>query len=176
MTLVFLGGIHGAGKGVLGTHLATACGGMHFSAGEVISEERANHTREKRVGDIQGNQELLISGLETRLASDRVIILDGHFAVLDGAGAPRQVPLDTFQQLQPIGAIFLRIDPAESRKRLLARDRKAPTVGELDRLQTMAQAQALNVVGQLGIPLLVLSDALPELASAYVGQLISEVP
>jgi adenylate kinase len=173
--LVFLGGIHGAGKGVLGAHLVSECGGVHLSAGDVIREERAVQAQSKRVEDVKGNQELLIAGLEARAIPGQSMVLDGHFAVLGASGEPHRIPLDVFRRLDPIGAIFLRIDPCQSRTRLMERDGQAPTAVELNRLQTVAQDYAVEVVEDLGVPLLILPWSLPALASAFLRQLVSGV-
>lgn len=121
MKLVFIGGIHGAGKGKLGSQLADRLDAIHHSAGELIAEHRSSRHIDKLVTDIDGNQEDLLKAIEALNLGSHTVFLDGHFAVLDKKGRPSRISETIFESLAPRAIIWLGVDPVVARKRLLAR-------------------------------------------------------
>lgn len=82
MTLYFLGGVHGAGKTALSLALAPRVGGAALSASQLIREGGAEpSTPDKRVVDIEGNQERLLRALAWHREAQTTIILDGHYCL-----------------------------------------------------------------------------------------------
>ena len=61
MSVIFLSGVHGVGKGFLGAPAARALGMDHLTASQLIREEKGRVTWEtdKRVSEVDDNRDLL---------------------------------------------------------------------------------------------------------------------
>ena len=152
--LVFVAGIHGVGKSTICHALANLVGAIHLSSGELISRTRTTDPKapsDKRVGDVQKNQDALITALEAQQAER--IILDGHFVLLRTDGQISEVPMTTFTALAPSGVVLLIDAPRAIASRLSMRDGKRYSQRELAELQERERAAAVNVTISLDIPL-----------------------
>jgi adenylate kinase len=58
MSVIFLAGVHGVGKGFLGAPVANALGISHFTASQLIREEKGQATwgKDKKTFDLDDNQ------------------------------------------------------------------------------------------------------------------------
>lgn len=169
MSLAFLGGIHGAGKGEFAGNLSQRVKLAHLSAGKVIQETRRAEESGKRVADVAGNQALLVAELEKRGYRSKNVLLDGHFAVLGRDGTPKLLPLSVFRILDPQCLLVLTIDPREARKRLLRRDGQAPEVVVLSALQEAEIRGARATARKLRKPLLILTSPSIDEAEAFLN-------
>src|SRR5688572_4201637 len=101
MKIVFVGGVHGVGKTSTCLQAAELLNWRHESASGIIKKERmdAISVESKRVGDIPGNQELLLQGVSRLAVNDSPLILDGHFTLLNSTGGIEKVDPEVFKQL-----------------------------------------------------------------------------
>lgn len=146
---IFVGGIHGSGKGVLCRQLANGLFGIYVSASELLNWSK----KTKQVEDVLYNQRLLSELLVINTSKDANYVIDGHFALWNTQNRSEIVPLDTFA---PIGldAIVVAIcKPDILRERLLARDKVPYDIQALQELQEAEIKNATIVSENLGIPL-----------------------
>jgi adenylate kinase len=110
--IVFVGGIHGSGKTTLSQALAVLVPAAHLTAGGLIREAaEPGHVvtvgpQDKAVPNVDANQAVLLRGLaayQARNADDlRVLLLDGHFTLMNASGEIEEVPLEVFKTIAPI--------------------------------------------------------------------------
>lgn len=159
--IVFVGGIHGAGKTELAKLLAKLLGASHVTAGGLIRENASASDivtvgpGNKAVPDVDANQALLLSSLalyRARVAGS--ILLDGHFSLLDASGSVSEVPSAVFDTISPVAVLLVESDTTVVHARLLGRDGAAPPIGTLGLLARRERACAQAVCDRLSIPLI----------------------
>src|ERR1700723_873908 len=107
--VLFVGGVHGAGKTTICRQIALAIPAAHVTAGGLIREmgsAAAANPTDKVVSDVDANQELLLQGLEryrARIGADP-IVLDGHFTLLGPDETLTEIPVIVFQKIAPRAA------------------------------------------------------------------------
>lgn len=123
MELIFVGGIHGAGKTTLCRKLAETIDATHYSAGQLIQDwlttESPSH---KPVESVDGNQRALVAAVDEIRLSHGTVLLDGHFTLLTSRGGISEIPIKVFKTLQPVVLLLLDTQPREVVTRLRARD------------------------------------------------------
>lgn len=148
--LIFLGGIHGVGKSTFCNDLSA-----HFSFDHVCASAIIKHAEmSKQITDIQKNQDLLVIGLNEYKRTNPVIILDGHFCLLDSDNKFVKVPLDTFHSLSPKFLLLLLLDPKIISKRISTRDQNTFSPDFLEAFQTAELEHAKFVSKSLKVPLM----------------------
>lgn len=97
--VIFIGGAHGVGKTTVCQALSKMLNLPQVTAGALIREGRdavASKHRYKNVADMDANQALLLEGLRSRWSHEAeegaLLLLDGHFALLDLYGNVVSVP------------------------------------------------------------------------------------
>lgn len=152
---IFVGGIHGSGKGVLCRQLTNGLFGIYVSASELLNWSK----KTKQVEDVLYNQRLLSELLVINTSKDANYVIDGHFALWNTQNRSEIVPLDTFA---PIGldAIVVAIcKPDKLRERLQARDKVSYDIQALQELQEAEIKNAIKVSENLGIPLFIVDTS-----------------
>lgn len=161
-SILFVGGVHGAGKTTISSLLAERLRACHVTAGQVIRETAgANYSvttapGNKSVSNVDANQELLLQGLD--LCKARVgrgtIILDGHFSLLTSDESVSVIPLSVFRAIAPVGVLLVESESAEIHARLLSRDPDhAPSLSVLATLSVRERLHAQTVCADLEIPM-----------------------
>lgn len=115
--MFFVGGIHGTGKSVFASKMATELGLTHVSASDIIHQQKI---ATKNVEDVNKNQNTLVSGFYGLPAGKYII--DGHYTLLDKENSVVRVPLEVFSLLKPKRIIILISDIEKIHARLLKRD------------------------------------------------------
>lgn len=158
MSVIFLAGVHGVGKGYLGTPVAKALGVSHFTASQLIREEKGQATwgTDKKVADLNNNQSALIRAVAQKRITNRDILLDGHFVLRNSAGTLTPLEQSVFAQLKLSGVILLIEDTNIVVDRLALRDGITPNLEEISELADAESEHAHVVCQELGLPLLVL--------------------
>jgi adenylate kinase len=159
--VIFVAGVHGVGKTTLCKAVAQKEGVLHKSAGEIIRERDAAalSSSTKSVGDINRTQRLLVEGVDQIRRGGRNLLLDGHFALINGLGEVEAIARNVFQALALDGIILVHDSPLEIYNRLVARDANPLTLAELTELQSVEVATAETIAKALALPLIMVKSA-----------------
>lgn len=155
MGIVFVAGIHAVGKTTACQQVAHDCHVPHYSASAVIKAEKesAIAKKGKMVADVDGNQKLLVQGVNRVLSQhEGVILLDGHFTLLNSKGEIQSIESVLFQQISLDRVIVFRDDPDAIVSRMANRDGNAYTRDLIDRHQTKEITHAKIICEELAIP------------------------
>ncbi len=155
MGVVFVAGIHAVGKTTVCQKIAHECQIPHFSAGALIKSEKGSAIAEqgKLVADVNGNQGLLVQGVNKLLSKHGgIIVVDGHFTLLNATGEIQRIELELFCQLNLDQVIVFQDDPGAIMSRMVSRDGSAYTKGLLGRHQSVEIAHARFICEELSIP------------------------
>lgn len=148
-------GVHGVGKTTLLNNLRDDIQFTALSISDLIrqagNEIRLNN---KFTGNIANNQELWKQELATYpFQKDEIVILDGHFTLLDSLGQIIELPYSTFDGLK-INRIILKIeDPSIIQKRLMKRDNNHWDKDLIDSFQAKEQRRVIEFAQLEKIPL-----------------------
>lgn len=152
--VIFLGGIHGVGKSTFARELAERLGGETISASQLIREARNGELTwdsSKRVSAISENQRLLVSAFQRRTWSATVVILDGHFTLMNKQGDIERLSEEVFEALFPSLLVVLTDSPESIAARLEQRDGVAHDIAHLEQLQDAEMQHARKVGHRLAI-------------------------
>lgn len=157
--IIFIGGIHGAGKGTACTEIQQNLLIEHLSASDVLKwSEVSPDLGNKLVEDISVTQDRLITGLKKKVDPNLKYIVDGHFCLFDSYGKVNPVPIDTFYKISPILVAVVIGDPEIIAKRLAERDGRNYNTSIIEEMQNMEIAHAQLVASLLNISFIELSD------------------
>lgn len=177
--LIFVGGIHGAGKTTLSRHLAAMLVAEHVTASALIraaasaTDVVTAGAGRKAVPDVDANQERLLRGLRAHRTQgtlvpgpSRGMLLDGHFCLLDLAGRVTEIPPAVFEAIDPVAVLLVAASPGMVVRRLSERDGGAPPLEMIVAFAALECAHATAICARLGIPLYHASgDTAPEEAA-----------
>lgn len=150
--IIFIGGIHGVGKGTICREIALKTELIHLTASQILKWEEISDIDNKLVKDITSSQDRLIKGLKNLIKKDAVYLLDGHFCLLNSNGTPRRIDEDTFDKINP-KAIAIVVDNVKKiAERLEVRDGKIYAVRILNELQQMEIEYAKYLSIKYSIP------------------------
>lgn len=155
--IIFLGGIHGAGKGRLCSKVKDVLDIEHLSASELLRWTEVNaDPKNKLVADIPSMQDRLILGLHHRVEPNRKYLLDGHFCLFDGNGKVKHIPFETFSKIDPILISVLTAEQEAIVQRLTQRESKAYDLQLIRQMQEEEITYGKWVAGKLSKPFLVM--------------------
>jgi adenylate kinase len=169
MSVIFLAGVHGVGKGFLGTHVANSMGITHLTASQLIREEKGQATWgvDKKISDLDDNQLALLRAVNQWRLTHEIILLDGHFVLRNALGVLTPLATLLFKELHLAGVVLLTEDENVIASRLALRDNRAPDVQVIFDLAEAELIHANLVCTALGIPLIVIrSPSLEQLTTA----------
>jgi len=158
MSVIFLAGVHGVGKGFLGTPVANSMGITHLTASQLIREEKGQATwgNDKRTSDLDDNQLALIRAVAHRRLTHPGILLDGHFVLRNAHGVLTPLATTVFKELHLTGVILLTEGAKIIASRLAMRDKGTPDVQAISELAEAELAHAQVVCNELELPLAVI--------------------
>lgn len=121
---ILLVGIHGAGKTTLLDNLKDDINFTALSISDLIRQAGNQiQSNDKFTKNIASNQELWKQELVCHpFQESELVILDGHFTLLDSLGQIVELPYSTFDDLKITGIILKLEDPYTIQKRLMKRD------------------------------------------------------
>lgn len=159
---VFVGGIHGVGKSTICTRICAELRFEYLSASELIKDyknslDKADTDRDRRVDDINENQNILIEALNEFISSLKCYLIDGHFTLFDLGGQVQPIPISTFKAIMPSVLIVFTDDPAMIKKRLQQRDGIIYDEKTLAHMQAKELEHAHSIGSQLNIKVHVIS-------------------
>lgn len=156
--IIFIGGIHGVGKGTICKEIVSKTDLIHITASEILKWNEISDRDNKLVTNISSTQERLILGLKNLIKKDEKYLLDGHFCLLNSNEIPIRIDEVTFDQINP-KAIAIVIDNVEKIiKRLEARDGKNYNAKVLNQLQQMEIEYAKFLANRYSIPYIEIKD------------------
>ena len=155
MSVIFLAGVHGVGKGYVGAPAAQTLGFSHFTASQIIREEKGQATwgTDKNTSDLDDNQLALICAVSQRRVTHKNILLDRHFVLRNAQGVLTQLETNVFRELQLTGVILLTEESNVIASRLATRDKGETDVDAISELAKAELAHARRVCQELGLPL-----------------------
>lgn len=165
MSVIFLAGVHGVGKGFLGAPVANSIGITNLTASQLIREEKGRATwgTDKMTSDLDDNQLALIRAVSQRRLAHPSILLDGHFVLRNAQGVLTPLATTVFKELRLTGVILLTEESNIIASRLAIRDKGTPDVQAISELAVAESAHAQVVCNELELPLAVIHA--PTLAS-----------
>lgn len=106
--IIFIGGVHGVGKGTICQKIKEKLDFTHLSASEVLKwDDFKNEKGDKRVENVSTTQQRLIENLKNIVNPQKKYLLDGHFCLLKKDNSIERVPLKVFQQINPLAVIIV---------------------------------------------------------------------
>ncbi len=174
--VIFLAGAHGVGKTFLGKPAAESLGFKYATASSLIRDELGggqNWKENKRTGNIDGNQEALVTAVARIVEGDDVtLVLDGHFVLRNESGDLVSLPTNIFRRLGLSSVILIESPVSVVAERLEERG----TPQSLEDISELAEAElrgAENVCEEIGIPLIRLASPSKERLSLEMQEAVS---
>lgn len=158
--VIFVSGIHGVGKTYFCNMMKKRLNVESYSASQLIAARRNERFSEnKLVSDIDDNQDLLVAAIDELRKAGKEFILDGHFCLLNEEGVITRIPMETYTLLKPDTMILLLESPKIIAERRFQRDGIRQDECTINDFQCAEKAYAIEIAGQLNIPLEVSSGA-----------------
>lgn len=156
--LIFIGGIHGVGKGTICGKICEQTDFVHITASEILRWDEISKPDNKKVENIQSTQDRLIAGLDKALKENENYLLDGHFCLFNSEGQVEKVPMETFEKIAPklIAIVTTKIDLIK--ERLEKRDNKGYDFDLLKSMQTSEKEYAQQISSELNVPFVEIKD------------------
>lgn len=156
---VFVAGIHGVGKTYLCRQYAETFGVRHESSSELIRRALSHPEwdRDKKTSNIDGNQSILQGAVQKIVSSEALLLLDGHFVLINKAA--EIVPIDTsvYEGLSLSGVVLLEARPELIISRIKDRD-SVKTTFDIESLLQAERAHAQLTCRALEITLEILHE------------------
>ena len=156
--IIFIGGIHGVGKGTLCEKVCNDLNLQHLSASEVLKWEEISEKENKLVKDFNLTQNRLITNLQRIVRENERYVLDGHYCLLNKYNVPEKIEFDTFKRLNPFAFIIVVDDVQEIKRRLENRDRKEYDFELLSKFQELELEYSKELAERLNKPHLTLKS------------------
>ncbi|MGV3629786.1 MAG: ATP-binding protein [Bacteroidota bacterium] len=151
--IIFIGGIHGVGKGTICKEISKITKLKHFSSSSILNwKEFSPDASNKRVMSIEQTQERLLKNLFHIKQNNINFILDGHFCLFNNFTSIKQIEVNVFKNINP-SIIIVVVDELEKiQQRLLLRDNKIYDLEQLKKMQDIELEHSIQVANQLDIP------------------------
>jgi adenylate kinase len=169
--IIFIGGIHGVGKGTLCKEVCTERGLKHLSASEVLKWVEISEKENKLVADFPLSQNRLIRNLQHQVKASEKYLLDGHYCLLNPNLEPEKIDFETFELLNPFAFSIVVDEIQEIKNRLEKRDNREYSYDLLSKFQQIELQYSIEIADKLNKPHLILRK---EEAEKLVTFLIDE--
>lgn len=169
--IIFIGGIHGVGKGTICEYLSSKLNIKHISASELIKWRNSSN---KLVENIQKNQDELVLALNYYISPDENYLFDGHFCLISTDESIKKVPLITFQEISPILIIVIVEEIKTIQERLEKREHKKYDFDLLKKLQDTEITYANHVSNILNIKIIIVNSNEKESLYASIKILLQD--
>lgn len=160
MSYILLVGIHGVGKTTLLNKLKDSIDLAALSISDLIRQAGNDIKREeKHTTNIQNNQFLWKEKLkEYSFLKDELVVLDGHFTLLDKNGDIVELPFETFDGIDIRKIVLKRELPSVIKDRLENRDRTLWDIDLIDNFQETEIKRVQQFSMEKNIPILEIND------------------
>ena len=157
--IIFLGGIHGVGKGTLSKKLISELNLEYLSASKLLRWDRvSNDIQNKKVSNISKTQERLLNALKEKCEQNKQYILDGHFCLFNAKGVVEKISFDTFAKINPRIIAVITTNEKIIKQRLEKRDEKIYDIKLLKKMQKIEKDYAVEIASILKIPFFEIKD------------------
>ncbi len=150
--IVFVGGIHGVGKGTICKAIAKECAIPHYSASQLLKWTEISTEQNKRVTDFDETQERLLKGIENTIQNNVLSLLDGHFILLNKEGIPEIIDEQIFIKIHPIAIGVVTKKPELIKEQLENRDNKEYDLNILMEMQRLELSHSKYISKKLKLP------------------------
>lgn len=152
--VIFIGGVHGVGKTTICNNISNGFGIKHYSSSSLITRIKSDKVNiNKKVGNIEGNQNILLEAINEYVDEQGINLLDGHFCLIDENGLIKNIPLETFSSISILEIIVLVDNPENIVERLKNRDSNVYTLDFIKYFQDQEIKYAKLVSKKLNIRL-----------------------
>lgn len=131
--IIFVSGVHGVGKSTLCGNLSEKFGWAHYSCSDLIKENSDYVESSKLVSTADRNQQALLMGLSK--LTQEVVLLDGHFCLLDKDEQVIELPFEVFDAISPSAILLATCDEEMIHQRLELRGGHVLALGKIVELQ-----------------------------------------
>ncbi len=167
--IIFIGGVHGVGKGTLCEELVQRCPVVHLSSSELINWSEMNDDPcNKLVGNVSKTQDRLVEGLHNALHPNCNYLLDGHFCLLTDEQDFSDVPFETFEAISPCAIILVTCNPQIICERLNSRDKKFYSTELIDKMQNAEIERCMDISRRLNVECIIITSEQIEEAQKFV--------
>lgn len=156
--IVFVGGIHGVGKGTLCEKVCIDLNLHHLSASEVLKWEDISEKENKLVKDFTLTQNRLITNLQQIVKENERYVLDGHYCLLNNDNVPEKIDYDSFRTLNPFAFTIVVDEVEEIKRRLENRDKRDYDFELLFKFQELELGYSKELAEKLNKPHLTLKS------------------
>lgn len=151
---IFVGGVHGAGKGHLCHSIRQEVICDYVSASPLLNRDARDITFE----DFEANLEKLTFFICHALQSDKSFLVEGHYSLKNRQSGIEKVGMSFFNTIKPDILVVVTGDPAFISQRLQGRDQIVCDITLIDSHQKMEVEHARYISKQLGIPLFIIDS------------------
>lgn len=153
--IIFVAGVHGAGKTFATKPACRKLGLVHATASQLIKEERGQATWDgaKMVSEVGHNQAALISAARRIRKSGATLVIDGHFVLRRAPGIHERLSIDVFRALECSSVLLIRSPVPVLLDRLHARQDMSWTEAELADFSKAEDVHSAEVTKVLGLRL-----------------------
>jgi adenylate kinase len=171
--IIFVAGVHGAGKTFATKPACAKLGLVHTTASQLIKEERGHATwnLSKMVSDVDQNQVALISAARRIRESGASLVIDGHFVLRRAPNIHERLPVNVFRALECSSVLLIRSPVPVLLERLLARQDVSWTEEELSEFSMAEDAHSAEVAYVLDIPLKILDSPSTQEVETWLDRL-----
>jgi len=150
--VVFVSGIHGAGKSTFCEELQHRLQIAHYSSSSLIKANSGYAELQKLATNIDEKQLILLDALSK--LTDPAIILDGHFCLLDHRREVVEINDEIAYRISPSAIVHITCPADVIHQRLMKRDSATFSVELLDEMQLKETEKAAQIAADLNIPLI----------------------
>jgi len=156
--LIFVGGVHGVGKGTICQEICKQTKLVHISASDLLKWSEVSELTNKKVVNIQDTQDRLTTGLNKILEKSKSYLMDGHFCLFNSKNSVEKVPIKTFEKIAPKLIAVITVDVEIIKNRLEKRDGKTYGLDLLEHMQNTEAGYAKEVSLAVKIPFIEIKD------------------
>jgi len=135
--IIFIGGIHGVGKGTICKKISVTNKITHLSASDVLKWDEISKKENKLVNNLDTTQNRLIKGLDAIIKNTGTYLLDGHYCLLNSKSKPEKVSEKTFEIINPKVMAIVIEETEIIYERLKQRDGTKYSLSLLNEMQKM---------------------------------------
>lgn len=151
--VIFLSGIHGVGKGFISKQIEKEINIPIYEASKLIRLNGGIIDKDKKVNNVNSNQDLLINSINNLVEHD-IFILDGHTCLINNENCIESIDIDIFRRINVIGIVLVYDDINIISERLYKRDNIRFDKLLLDNLQKSEILNTEKLSEELRVPLL----------------------